>query len=469
MSPPVRGDKSKMAANASKGPRCRRVVQLCSAGVLACESTGRPGTAFRGPRRQTRVCANLLLALFGEQGCGTRRRFFGGTRCYIAHMKTNDLLFVMPTREEMERAFARKDASYDGVFYVAVKTTGIFCRPSCPSRPNLENMEFFRSVKEALFAGYRPCKRCRPLEANGKPPEWAGQLMARVEAAPDTRLKVADLRTLGITPERARRWFQQHYGMSFAAWCRGNRLAGAFMRIRQGASLDDAMFDSGFESHSGFREAFSRIFGDAPGRSRKNGERVVITMLETPLGPLLAGATDRGVVLLEYTDRRMLEYNLKVLRRRFRCAIVPGRHPLLEKLREELGEYFLGRRQEFTLPLASRGTPFQDIVWQELRRIPYGRTISYDELARRIGQPTAQRAVARANGMNYVAILIPCHRVIGKDGSLTGYGGGLWRKRLLLELERTGRLPGGDTHDRKQESRDTDKQSDPTAWAAELR
>src|ERR1019366_4955240 len=311
-------------------------------------------------------------------------------------MKTNDLPILLPTREEMERAFARKDAGYDGVFYVAVKTTAIFCRPSCPSRPNLDNVEFFLSVKECFFAGYRPCKRCHPLEANGKPPDWAQELMSRVEAA--------------------RRWFQQHYGMSFAAWCRGNRLAGAFTRIRQGASLDDAIFDSGFQSHSGFREAFSRVFGEAPGRSRETGDRVVITMLETPLGPLLAGATDQGINFLEYTDRRMLEHNLKVMRRRFGRAIVPGQHPLLERLREELNDYFQGNRREFTLPLAARGTAFQDKVWQELRRIPYGQTISYDALARRVGQPTAQRAVARANGMNYVAILIPCHRVIGKDG-----------------------------------------------------
>ena len=357
-------------------------------------------------------------------------------------MKMNDLVTLLPSRQEMERAFAAKDASYDGVFYVAVKTTGIFCRPSCSSRPNRENVEFFSSVKECLFAGYRPCKRCHPLEANGKPPEWAQELISRVEASPDARLKATELRDFGVTPERARRWFQQHYGMSFAAWCRGNRLAGAFMRIRQGASLDDAVFDSGFQSHSGFREAFSRFFGDAPGRSRENGHRVVITMLETPLGPMLAGATDKGVNFLEYTDRRMLEHNLKSMRRRFDCGVVPGQHSFLEQLRVELTEYFDGKRRDFELPLASRGTPFQDRVWEQLCRIPYGQTISYDELARRVGQPTAQRAVARANGMNYVAILIPCHRVIGKDGTLTGYGGGLWRKRLLLELERTGKLPG---------------------------
>ena len=353
-------------------------------------------------------------------------------------MKMNDLWNSIPPLQEMERAFAAKDASYDGVFYVAVKTTGIFCRPSCPSHPKLENVEFFSSIKDCLFAGYRPCKRCHPLEANGAPPDWVKQLISRVETAPDIRLKASDLRDLGVTPERARRWFQQHYGMSFAAWCRGNRLAGAFMKIRKGASLDDATFDSGFESHSGFRDAFAQAFGQAPGQTRTNGQRVVVTMLESPLGPLLAGANDHGILFLEYTDRRMLERNFKSMRRRFGCGVVPGQHPLLEQLRLELNDYFRGNLKKFTVLLAARGTPFQDKVWQELLRIPYGETISYDELAQRIGQPTAQRAVARANGMNYVCILIPCHRVIGKDGSLTGYGGGLWRKRLLLELERTG-------------------------------
>lgn len=368
-------------------------------------------------------------------------------------MKMNDTWTLMPPRAEMESAFAKKDASYDGVFYVAVKTTGIFCRPSCLSKPHLENVEFFASVKECLFAGYRPCKRCHPLNATGVPPDWVEALITRVESAPDSRVKASDLRELGITPERARRWFQQHYGMSFTAWCRGNRLAGAFMRIRKGTSLDDATFDSGFESLSGFRDAFARAFGEPPGRSREKGDRVVVTLLESPLGPLLAGANDQGIVFLEYTDRRMLEHNIKSMRRRFDCGIVPGRHPLLEKLHRELDEYFLGERHDFTLPLAACGTPFQDKVWLELRRIPYGETISYDELAIRIGQPTAQRAVARANGMNYVCILIPCHRVIGKDGSLTGYGGGLWRKRLLLELEKKGGRKSGNRESEKAETR----------------
>jgi AraC family transcriptional regulator of adaptative response/methylated-DNA-[protein]-cysteine methyltransferase len=132
----------------------------------------------------------------------------------------------------------------------------------------------------------------------------------------------------------------------------------------------------------------------------------------------------------------MLETNLKTIRRQLGCALVPGEHGLLDQLRKELEEYFAAQRRNFDVRLAPQGTPFQEKVWRELRRIPYGETISYDELAGRIGQPTAHRAVARANGQNRICILIPCHRVIGKDGRLSGYGGGVWRKRLLLELER---------------------------------
>ena len=127
-------------------------------------------------------------------------------------MKPNETLRLLPSRDEMERAFAGKDASYDGVFFVAVKTTGIFCRPSCPSRPKAENVEFFSSIKECMVAGYRECLRCRPSEANGKPPDWVADLMVRVETSGESRLKAADLRALGLTPERVRRWFNREAG-----------------------------------------------------------------------------------------------------------------------------------------------------------------------------------------------------------------------------------------------------------------
>lgn len=350
---------------------------------------------------------------------------------------------LLPSREEMVRAFERRDAAYDGIFFTAVRTTGIFCRPSCPSRPRLEHVEFLASIRACRLAGYRACKRCRPEAVDGTPPEWVTGLIGRIEASPESRWTSAELLKLGISPERARRWFQAHYGMSFAAWCRAQRLGAAFTRLREGDDLDDTGLGAGFESNSGFRDAFRRIFGEPPGRARQTGDRIVATLLGSPLGPLLAAANDAGVCLLEYTDRRMLERNLAAVRARFGCAVVPGRHELLEALRVRLAEYFEGRRRDFDLPLVPRGTPFQEEVWAELRRIGHGETMSYEELAVRVGRPGARRAVAKANGANRICILIPCHRVLGKDGSLTGYGGGVWRKRLLLELERTGLLPGG--------------------------
>jgi AraC family transcriptional regulator of adaptative response/methylated-DNA-[protein]-cysteine methyltransferase len=232
--------------------------------------------------------------------------------------------------------------------------------------------------------------------------------------------------------------------MTFAAWCRARRLAAAFTRIREGAPLDDVTLGHGYESHSGFRSAYGRAFGLAPGRSRREaGPGPLMTaFLDTLIGRMLAAANDAGVALLEFSDRTMLPANYATLQQRLGAAAVPGCHPHLDQLGVELAEYFNGRRQEFSVPLATCGTPFQERVWAELRRIPWARTASYEEVARRIGRPSAVRAVARANGQNRISILIPCHRVVGKDGTLTGYGGGLWRERLLLELERTGRLAG---------------------------
>ena len=346
-----------------------------------------------------------------------------------------------PSRAEMEQAITRKDGSYDGIFFVAVRTTGIFCRPSCPSRPKLENIEFFPAIRDAVFAGYRPCKRCHPLEVYGALPDWVVTLMQRVETTPDVKITATELRSLGLTPERVRRWYKEHYGMTFVEWCRGRRLAKAFTQIQAGTPLDDVVFTNQYESYSGFREAFSKVFGVPPGQSQTS-DFIATQILETPLGALLVGAVREGVCLIEYADRRMLEHNYASIRQQFNYPVLPVTNSHIEGLRAELARYFDAKLTEFTVPLVFRGTAFQEQVWSELQRIPYGKTIAYDELARRIKKPTAVRAVARANGMNRLSILIPCHRVIGKDGRLTGYGGGLWRKRLLLELERTGNLPG---------------------------
>ena len=199
-------------------------------------------------------------------------------------------------------------------------------------------------------------------------------------------------------------------------------------------ALDDAALGHGYDSHSGFREAFSRHFGSAPGAAR-SCECITTTLIESPVGPLLVGAVDAGICLLEFTDRRMIEAQLETVRSRMNCALVPGDHSWFTPLRAELSEYFAGTRREFTLPLVAPGSEFQEAVWSQLRCIPYGVTISYEELAQRVGRPGAQRAVGTANGMNRISILIPCHRVVNKGGALGGYGGGLWRKKLLLGLE----------------------------------
>jgi AraC family transcriptional regulator of adaptative response/methylated-DNA-[protein]-cysteine methyltransferase len=209
----------------------------------------------------------------------------------------------------------------------------------------------------------------------------------------------------------------------------------ALQQIKRGARIDEVALGNGYDSHSGFREAFARTFGQPPGKGRQTG-CVVVTWTESPLGPLLLGATDEGVCLLEFTDRRALETQIASVRRWFQCAIVPGRNGHLDHLQDELERYFAGTIREFCVRLVYPGSPFQRQVWSLLLRIPYGETRSYEDVARALGCPAATRAVGRANGQNRIAIVIPCHRVVNKGGQLGGYGGGLWRKQFLLDMER---------------------------------
>jgi len=353
---------------------------------------------------------------------------------------------TLPPRAEMERAFFDSDATYDGIFLTGVRTTGIFCRPSCRAKkPRPENVEFFGSVREALFAGYRPCRRCDPATPPGTVPDWVTKLLAAVEADPGRRLHDEDLRTLGVEPARARRYFLEHYGMTFHAYCRGRRLSGALRQLRSGESLDEVALGTGWDSHSGFREAFTRTFGTSPGAARTGPDAaVMMTTIDTPLGPMVAGATDAGLCLLEFTDRRMLEAQLRRLQALLKQPMLPGEHPYLAQTRDELARYFDRTLTGFTVPLVFRGTPFEERVWRELCRIPYGETLSYAALAARVASPGAQRAVGRANGMNRIAVIIPCHRVVNSDGKLGGYGGGLWRKHWLLGLESGAAAPAAD-------------------------
>ncbi|GJQ20861.1 MAG: hypothetical protein HBSIN02_12160 [Bacteroidia bacterium] len=279
------------------------------------------------------------------------------------------------------------------------------------------------------------------METNGTPPSWVVRLLAEIEKHPANKLSDARLRGMGIDPARARRYFLKQYGMTFQAYSRGRRLGISLEKIRNGANLDDVTLGAGYSSYSGFREAFARTFGTPPGKSRSS-DCIMTAWIESPLGPFVAAATSEGVCLLEFSDRRMLDHQVGRLRRYFRKAIVPGTNEHLTRLQKELGEYFSGKRTRFTVPLVFPGSKFEQRVWKALLTIPPGKTVSYQDIAKKIGSPQSVRAVGRANGMNRIAILIPCHRVINKDGSLGGYGGGVWRKKRLLELEGS-KLPVG--------------------------
>jgi len=344
----------------------------------------------------------------------------------------------LPTPATLYRAVVRRDPAYEGVFWLGVRTTGIFCRPTCRARtPNRENVEFFAAPSEALHAGYRPCRKCRPLDQGRKPPPLVEKLLLAVEDDPGRRFRDAELAALGIDPSTARRQFKRYCGMTFQAYHRARRMGLALLDIRKGTTVLDSQLNQGFESGSGFREAFARLVGAAPSRAHDIGV-LHAKWLETPLGSMLAIADDRGLHLLDFVDRRGLERALVMLQKRLRARVLPGEHPHLRSIERELAEYFAGTRHTFATPVALTGSPFQTKVWQALQQIPSGATCSYAELATRIGVPKAVRAVGRANGDNRLSIIVPCHRVIGADGALTGYGGGLARKQKLLDLERTG-------------------------------
>jgi AraC family transcriptional regulator of adaptative response/methylated-DNA-[protein]-cysteine methyltransferase len=343
---------------------------------------------------------------------------------------------LLPSAEAMYNALVNRDASFEGIFFVGVRTTGIFCRPTCAAKkPARQNVDFFATSAEALHDGYRPCLRCHPMDPQKRAPQLVERLQAEVERAPGGRLTDKELSALSIDPSTARRQFKRHFGMTFQAYHRARRMGLALREVQRGSRVEEARNGSGFESASGFREAFTRVFGDSP-TAVKDRSCLVAERIDTPLGTMLAVADDAGLRLLEFTDRRALEREIPILRRRLRTSVVPGEHPYLVTIQKQLGDYFSGERLDFDLRLAPIGSEFQMRAWNLLRSIPIAETRSYSWMAKALGAVGAQRAVGRANGTNMISIVIPCHRVIRADGNLCGYGGGLWRKKWLLDHER---------------------------------
>ena len=336
----------------------------------------------------------------------------------------------------MYQASFNKNPDFEGVFWMGVKTTGIFCRPTCTARkPKSENVEFFQNTKDAILKGYRPCKVCKPLENPNETPEYIQKILEELRENPALKFKDFDLVQRGVEPATVRRWFQKNHGMTFQAFQRMFRLNTAFKKIQQGENIMETAYDSGFESLSGFNESFKTIFGISP-KNSKTQKIIDLKRIETPIGTMYAAATAEGICMLEFTDRKMLETEFKDLAKSLNAIIIQGENPHFIPLEKELAEYFLGKRTEFTVPLSPVGTDFQKSVWKILMKIPYGETWNYKKQSEVLGDAKKVRAVANANGMNKISILIPCHRVIGSNGTLTGYGGGIWRKQKLLELEK---------------------------------
>ncbi len=339
----------------------------------------------------------------------------------------------LPNENILYQALVERDSRLEGTFYFGVKTTGIFCRPGCSARkPKKENVDYFKSIQGALAQGYRPCKICSPLARPGEVPVWLKALLDEVHQSPESNFKDTELRARDVDPTRIRRWFQKHHGMTFHAYVKALRVNRAYRKIKHRGRVIDTAYDSGYESLSGFHAAFKNVTGVSPSQASSQS-LVTITQLATPLGPMYAGASERGLCFLEFADRKLIELQIEQLQQRMNSRFVTGKTTILGNLETQLAEYFGARRREFELPLDMTGTPFQMQAWQALLQIPYGETRSYQMQALVVGNAKAVRAIAGANARNHIAIVVPCHRVIAPSGGLAGFGGGVWRTKHLLD------------------------------------
>jgi AraC family transcriptional regulator of adaptative response/methylated-DNA-[protein]-cysteine methyltransferase len=339
--------------------------------------------------------------------------------------------------QEFYQAVLDRNSHYEGTFFIAVKTTGIFCRPTCPARkPKFENCEFYRTVQEALLASFRPCIRCQPLSYPNQISDLMQRLINEVEADPSRRWQGSDFKRLSIDPSTVRRQFKKRFGMTFVEYVRAKRIGLAIKQIQSKTAVIDTQLNTGYESSSGFRDAFAKIIGAAPTKFDKHHKILHCSWFDTKLGPMIAISDNESLYLLEFVDRRGLEHEIEKLKLKTKASIIPGDTNPIKSITFEIQSYFDGVLTEFKTPLHLLGSVFQMLVWKELMRIPYGETRTYAAQAESIGKSTAYRAVANANGANQIAIVIPCHRIINSNGNLGGYGAGIIRKQWLIDHER---------------------------------
>lgn len=347
---------------------------------------------------------------------------------------------TFPTEESRWQAIVDRNRSAEGHFWLGVRSTGIFCRPGCPARtPLRKNVVFFDSLHDALRSGLRPCKRCRPL-GTSIDDDRTQMIVRACEELMDSvsTLTLNDVAAnQGMSPSHFQKVFSEIVGVSPAQFIRSVRAERIQQQLPISDSVTRAAVEAGFTSNAQFYAEAPNAIGMTPGRFRNKGqgESIRYAVTETWLGLMLIAATDRGICRIQFgADADSMK---ETLRADFAKASILEPDAAFEALVQQTVES-IGTDAMSKLPLDVRGTAFQAKVWNALRRIPLGNTVSYGVLAREIGQPTASRAVASACGSNNIAALIPCHRVVGKDGSLTGYRWGIERKKALLEKEQSG-------------------------------
>ncbi|MFL6229433.1 MAG: bifunctional DNA-binding transcriptional regulator/O6-methylguanine-DNA methyltransferase Ada [Pyrinomonadaceae bacterium] len=338
------------------------------------------------------------------------------------------------------RAVETRDARFDGIFYYAVRSTKIYCKPSCPARrPRRAQVSFFQTCADAESASFRACLRCLPREADVRDPlvEIVLRVCRAIEARGGETLSLRELGAqLNLSPHHLQRTFRGVTGITPRQYAAAHRLRLFKSRIAKGQGVTEALYEAGYGSSSRLYEGAARQLGMTPATYRRGGRGMNInyTIVDSPLGRLLIAATERGVCSVQFGDHDAeLEASLMA---EYPAADVSRGGERLGECADAVLRHLEGSCLSVELPLDLRATAFQSRVWEELRRIPYGETRSYKDIAARLGQPTATRAVARACATNPVALVTPCHRVVRGDGSLSGYRWGVERKRALLARER---------------------------------
>jgi AraC family transcriptional regulator, regulatory protein of adaptative response / methylated-DNA-[protein]-cysteine methyltransferase len=350
------------------------------------------------------------------------------------------------------QAVQSRDRSADGIFVYAVRSTGVYCRPSCPSRkPRREQVVFFALAEAAEQKGFRPCRRCRPRTAPLSDPKIATvarvcrEIDARIladhgiDADDDARLTLAQLsQSAAMSTHQLERAFRATIGITPRQYADAQRMRRLKSHLKKGDNVTTALYEAGYGSSSRLYERAPSHLGMTPAAYRRGGEGMHIdyTIVDSPLGRLLVGATDRGIsaLYLGESDHRLRAAIEKEYPRADLCRDDNGPGSLGEWV-EEILAHLGGHKPHLDLPTDVQATAFQRRVWEELRRIPYGATRTYTQVARAIGNPAAVRAVARACATNPVSVVVPCHRVVRQDGNLAGYRWGVGRKRTLLEHE----------------------------------